>query len=91
MDYQLQETLVNIEDSLQGYSGVSGSSIVCSSEVQVIEVRSPADFLQYYNPISSSALCIMVILLFAYKKFLDVIKSIISSMFKEVFRKYDRI
>ena len=91
MDYQLQNYLVNIEESLQGYSGVSGSSIVCSSDVQVIEVHSLSDFSENYSPLSSTALCIMVILMFAYKKFLDVVKSIISSSFKEAVRKYDRL
>ena len=90
MDHVLQTDDRSLEEVLQGFSGVSGSSIVCSSEVDVIEVHSKSDFIDSYVPLSSSALCLMVIAAFFYKKFLDLVKTIINSFFKEAVSRYDR-
>lgn len=81
---------VSIEDQLNNISGVSGSTIVCSSVYQVVLVNQVSDFTDNFLPVSSSAFCIMVIAAFFYHKFLCVVKTIINSFFKEAVSKYGK-
>lgn len=90
MNFELQDNDLSLFDVLNGYTGVSGSSIICSSDVEVIEVRSVSDFISHYVPLSSTSLCIMILAFFFYKKFLDLIKVVINSMLKEASKRYVR-
>ena len=80
MGLNLSDDPLSIYDSLNGFSEVSGSSIICSSEYEIIEVHQVQDLVSSFSPLSSIAFCLMIIFLFSFKCFLDLVKHIIYIM-----------
>ena len=67
----------SVYDILENSSGVSGSSIVCSSDYNIIEVRSIEDIKDNFTPVSTVSFCMMFVLLLFFWRLLDVFKAII--------------
>lgn len=73
-----------MNEVLNGVTGVSGSAIVTSSDYQVIVISDQADISSFIQPISSLALCSMIIFLYTYKKILQTFVRILSLIFRRV-------
>ena len=80
MGLNLSDDPISIYDSLYGFSEVSGSSIVCSLDYDIVEVHQVQDLVSSFKPLSSIAFCLMIIFLFSFKCFLDLVKHIIYIM-----------
>ena len=74
---KLQSDDLSLYEKIYGVTNVSGSSVVCSSDFEIIEVHSLEDFSSNFMPLSSISFCLMIIFLVFYKKILDLIKHVI--------------
>lgn len=72
----------SMNEVLNGVSGVSGAAIVTSSDYEVIVVSSPEELSSVMQPISSLALCSIIVFLYVYKKFLQTFVRILSLIFR---------
>lgn len=80
MNYTIPVTGSSIYESLQGFTTVSGASIVSTTSFQIVEVRSLTDLQGAFTFLSSSALCFGIIALYFYKRFLDLFKGLVNSL-----------
>lgn len=72
----------SMSDVLNGVSGVSGSAIVTSSDYEVIVISDPEDIFSVMQPVSSLALCSIIVFLYTYKKVLQTFVRILSLIFR---------
>lgn len=83
---KFQEDESSLYQSFLGYDNVSGSSIIQSSNYEIVEIHNVQDIKDNFVCISSLSLCFFVFLAYFYKKCLDAFKHVFISVLKGWFK-----
>lgn len=82
MNSRFQNDDRSLYEVFLSYDNASGSSIVCTQNFDIVEIRTIEDVQNNFYSVSTISLCFFVFLAFFYKKVLETVKHLIISVLK---------